>query len=285
MKKKPSEAPSRKSEPLENKVLNFGSDVAQKLIVLREELSPEETTRLNTLEGTIRAGEKAFIRVGEALAEIRDSRLYRSTHTTFADYFRDRWDMCRSRAYQLIEGAATAKHLSTIVDTPPPTSESQLRPLARLLPDQKGEAYANACEVAGGAPPTAKQVKAAVDKRKPPKLHPSYRKPLKPAAEELPKTSKSLAEQFEFNADDKAPPLPSNLTVAPWFDEACRMLDEAILPLKQVTANTEASSLEYKTAARAIEQIEDIRQAGLPPYTTKFIQEVERLKGSTKTTK
>lgn len=33
-----------------------------------------------------------FWKVGRALAQIRDERLYRTTHGTFEDYCRERWD-------------------------------------------------------------------------------------------------------------------------------------------------------------------------------------------------
>ena len=43
-----------------------------------------------------------FIEVGKALLAIRDAKLYRKTHKTFEAYCRDRWEMSRPRAYQLI---------------------------------------------------------------------------------------------------------------------------------------------------------------------------------------
>jgi hypothetical protein len=42
------------------------------------EITLQEKMRLESLEGTIDAGRKTFIEVGLALAEIKDSRLYRS---------------------------------------------------------------------------------------------------------------------------------------------------------------------------------------------------------------
>ena len=45
-----------------------------------------EVARLAELELVIERGQKAFVAVGNALAEIRDQRLYRETHATFEAY-------------------------------------------------------------------------------------------------------------------------------------------------------------------------------------------------------
>jgi hypothetical protein len=49
--------------------------------------------------------ERAFYEAGMALMQLRDRRLYRTTHTTFEEYCRDRFDYIRRRPYQLIEAA------------------------------------------------------------------------------------------------------------------------------------------------------------------------------------
>ena len=54
-------------------------------------LSLTELSRREELEHIIQLGLGTFYYVGSALLEIRDSRLYRSTHATFEDYCRDRW--------------------------------------------------------------------------------------------------------------------------------------------------------------------------------------------------
>jgi hypothetical protein len=73
-----------------------------------EILTGAETERLAVLEATVDAGVQTFIDVGNALAEIRDSRLYRQTHARFADYLRERWDMSRAQGYRLIDAASVA---------------------------------------------------------------------------------------------------------------------------------------------------------------------------------
>ena len=62
-------------------------------------LSQPEGERLAQCEATIRRGLHTFVEVGQALAEIRDSRLYRATHETFATYLDDRIE----EAYQSFE--------------------------------------------------------------------------------------------------------------------------------------------------------------------------------------
>lgn len=122
-------------------------------------LSPIEITDLAIAEDTIRAGLDSFVRVGEALARIRDGRLYRGTHETFAAYCEDRWKMGRSHAYRMIDASEVAANLSPMGDTvPAPTSERQLRPLVGMSPDLQREAYLRAAETAPDGKLTAAHV-------------------------------------------------------------------------------------------------------------------------------
>lgn len=73
-----------------------------------EALSEFERDRRATLEETVEHGRDTFIEVGKALQEIRDERLYRSTHVSFGDYLQDRWNMGRSQGYRLIDAAVVA---------------------------------------------------------------------------------------------------------------------------------------------------------------------------------
>lgn len=98
-------------------------------------LAPAESERLGRLEATIESGLQTFHEVGSALLEIRDSRLYRAEFSTFEDYCRDRWDMSRPRAYQLIDAAQVVASLSTNVDTPAPSREGHARALGKFDAD------------------------------------------------------------------------------------------------------------------------------------------------------
>ncbi|MHC5855368.1 MAG: hypothetical protein ACYTXO_36810, partial [Nostoc sp.] len=73
-----------------------------------EELSEtEERDRLH-LERRV---ERAFFEAGKALAELRDRRLYRSTHSTFEEYCKDRFGFERRHPYRLIEAAGVVDNL------------------------------------------------------------------------------------------------------------------------------------------------------------------------------
>ncbi len=96
-----------------------------------EALSDDERNRLEENEKKIGEVLLSFIDIGEALYEIRESRLYREGFDTFEDYSRKRWNFSRQRAYQLIEAAKVADYLSTCVAVMP-TTEAQVRPLTRL---------------------------------------------------------------------------------------------------------------------------------------------------------
>lgn len=121
-----------------------------------------EVNRLIECEAVIERGLKTFTDVGNALLEIRDSKLYRAEFGTFEDYCRERWAMSRPRAYQLIEAAETVSGLSTIVDILPKT-ESQARPLAKLEPEQQREVWQQVIDTAPMGIITAAHVQKTVD--------------------------------------------------------------------------------------------------------------------------
>lgn len=123
-------------------------------------LATEEKYALHRCEAIIRNGLQTYIEVGNALLEIRDQRLYRTTHQTFDAYCDERWKMSRARAYQLIGASEVAADLSTIVDIGE-TPESHLRPLAKLPPEQRAQAFQRADQLAGDQPRTAAHVRAA----------------------------------------------------------------------------------------------------------------------------
>jgi hypothetical protein len=97
------------------------------------ELAIAERERLVELEEVVERGLQTFVEVGSALREIRDARLYRETHETFAAYLDERWGISRSRGYRLIDGARVAELVSPMGDTP---NERQARELVPLLDDE-----------------------------------------------------------------------------------------------------------------------------------------------------
>jgi len=126
-------------------------------------LATQDVKRLAACEATIEKGMSTFVEVGQALAEIRDSKLYRETHKTFQAYCKERWSMARSRAYQLIEAAVVVENLSTTVDKTddmfPPVNEAQVRELSRVAPEKQPEVWREASK--NGTPTAAKVTEAA----------------------------------------------------------------------------------------------------------------------------
>lgn len=121
-----------------------------------------DTDRLAELEHVIERGLNTFVDVGNALMEIRDSRLYRNSHATFEEYCRERWNIQRAHAYRLIEAATTVNILSPIGDILPQT-ESQARPLTQLEPEQQREVWQRAIETAPDGKVTAEHVQKTIE--------------------------------------------------------------------------------------------------------------------------
>lgn len=127
-----------------------------------ESITIQESSRLIALERTIQKGVATFIDVGEALMEIRDSRLYRIEYATFEDYCKSKWDISTRQANRLIGASETVAVLGPI--GPMPKTESQARPLTKLSePEQRREAWQKAVDASPTGQPTAREVEAAVD--------------------------------------------------------------------------------------------------------------------------
>ena len=131
------------------------------------QLDSKELSRLEGLEHIVERGKQTFIEVGNALAEIRDSKLYRQTHKTFELYCREKWDWTKTTANRFIQASETVNNLTPIGVIP--TSESQIRPLAKLDKDEQYEAWCKANEIADkqDKPVTGAIVQQAVDEIKP----------------------------------------------------------------------------------------------------------------------
>lgn len=131
-------------------------------------LSPAENRHLKAMEGRIERGLHTFRVVGEALTDIRDNRLYRETHDTFEAYCRDRWDLDRVRAYQLM-GAAEVLRVLGGDEKEGPANESQAREMLTLVhvagPETVKEVWKEV--KASGKPITAQVVRQVVQTRLP----------------------------------------------------------------------------------------------------------------------
>lgn len=139
-----------------------------------KKLSALERQRLEVCERTIERTLGSFLEAGTALAEIKESRLYRSTHATFHDYVRERWGMGKSHAYRLITAATVAEDLSPIGDnTLPdkvastmvdvPANEAQARAIAKVPADKRPAVLQAASDATDGKVTAAAIKRAAAE--------------------------------------------------------------------------------------------------------------------------
>lgn len=128
-----------------------------------QELTTEEEGERHRLELKV---EQGFQEAVKALKELRDKKLYRSTHQTFEDYVVGRFGMQRAHAYRLINAAVVIENLSPIGDILP-MNESQCREIAKLPSfEQQRKAWRQTLVGTGGKMPTTKQVKDIVERLK-----------------------------------------------------------------------------------------------------------------------
>lgn len=149
-------------------------------VVEFEELTEEEVRDRLHLERRV---ERAFYEAGKALMELRNRRLYRSTHKTFEDYCRDRFGFERRHPYRLIDAASVVDNLiqmcpiGTQTETELtqeqmcpigfqilPANERQVRPLTKLEPDEQRSCWQLSVFEAGNKVPSERIVKDIVQR-------------------------------------------------------------------------------------------------------------------------
>lgn len=105
---------------------------------------------------------KVFLVTGKILQGIQDNKKYKEAgYKTFAEAVKIELGLDKRNAYYLIEAANVYENVNNCSQNLP-TSESQLRPMAKLPAPEQIEVWQ---EVAKDKVPTAKEVQAAVDKR------------------------------------------------------------------------------------------------------------------------
>ncbi len=140
-----------------------------------EELTPDEERERHRLELKV---ERAFFEAGAALRQLRDKRLYRSSHKTFEAYCRDRFNYSRDAADLKIAAAKVYENLQQFLPTngrqiPMPTNERQLRDLAKANLDPKTQAFVwlEGVDSAGNKLPSGRIIKGIVERLKEKPLH------------------------------------------------------------------------------------------------------------------
>ena len=132
---------------------------------LKMDLSEDEHHQLLASEAIIAKANALSWQAVQALAVIRDERLYRDNYETFEKYCQERWGFGRSFINRQIGAAQVVKVLGPIgskID-----SESVARPLVGLKDEQIVAAFQEAQKLAGDNPVTAKVVRQAAAEFKP----------------------------------------------------------------------------------------------------------------------
>jgi hypothetical protein len=122
-------------------------------------LTVTEQSRLSELESVIDRHIESFVQVAIALAEIKKSALYRSSHDNFSVYCEAKFGMQKTHGYAMAQAGEIIAHLSDTSEFPP-TSYRQTKPLVHLQPDQQQQAWSAAVTVSGGKPTEARVNKA-----------------------------------------------------------------------------------------------------------------------------
>lgn len=127
-------------------------------------LSEDEKARLAEYERTIRSSMETFVKVGEAIAEIRNRKLYRETHGTFEDYCRDTFGFTSGRARQLTTAANVAKEIKSVTGVTLP-NEKTARTVAQIPSKDRADVVEAAAK---DGPVTTARIAGEVAKRKGP---------------------------------------------------------------------------------------------------------------------
>jgi len=136
------------------------------MLIIQEpeaQLDTQEQARLDELESTIEQGLQRFYEIGKALDEICQSRLYRQSYKNFEAYCRDRWGIARQTAHRFIAATQVVDNLAK-TGLQIPKKENQVRPLAKLTPEQQVKIWGEAVDLAQDGQPTGASVKRLVDK-------------------------------------------------------------------------------------------------------------------------
>lgn len=119
---------------------------------------------LQTQEQRIATGMKAFAEVGDALAKIREARLYREKYPSWVVYLEERWGMTQAQADRLMSAADVVAEIAA-AGLEPPTREYHARQLTGVPEGQRAVVWQEVQEsVADSDGITAEQVDAIAAK-------------------------------------------------------------------------------------------------------------------------
>lgn len=127
-------------------------------------LTPSEIEQLLSCETVIQRNLAGFVEAGEAMAIIRDGRLYRGSHRTFEDYCKERWGIRRDYANKMIAASGVVADLDTMVSILPAT-ERQARALAEAPEAERAAVWQEAVSRSDGKPAPARVVAEVIAER------------------------------------------------------------------------------------------------------------------------
>lgn len=103
------------------------------------EVAPS-VAELQAQEQRIANGMKAFAEAGDALAKIRDARLYREKYPSWPSYLNERWGMTQAQADRLMSAAQVVTEIAA-AGLEPPQREYHARQLTGVPEGQRAEVW------------------------------------------------------------------------------------------------------------------------------------------------
>ena len=147
-------------------------------------VSKEEKSEFNRQHKIVKRGVEVFFKVGQALAVIKEGKLWRAGgYQTWKEYCDKVAGMSTAHAHRTIAAAGFVTELQTLPrGNVLPANEAQVRPLLRLpAPEQRAEVWFNALEISEGSQPAGPQIKDLVEKALQSEGSPEETKPPKPS--------------------------------------------------------------------------------------------------------
>ena len=123
-------------------------------------LTQQDIDDLESLEDVIAEGNDTFVKVGNAIAEIQERKLYLRDYKSFEEYCQNRWGWSRDRGYLLISAAKTVNQLPPKC-RPVVGNERQAREISKI-PKEHQEEVLESAKMNGAI--TAKSIRETASK-------------------------------------------------------------------------------------------------------------------------
>jgi len=125
-------------------------------------LSEQDLADRKNLTGLVREGFDGARLAENALRQIRDRRLWRNTHKSFADFCTEEFDLSEQRVSQILQYADELAYLSgKVSEDIIPATERAIRELRRVKKDNKVEVLIRASELLNGGRPNSAAIEKA----------------------------------------------------------------------------------------------------------------------------